>query len=153
MCTACFDPFNMKPIPEGEYIYTRPFNNDKVEGIEYFSSAKVIIKEITEEEYLLANGVNVFIDVTPPKSKRYLGIEAYLFSIDTNLYEPVTISNLSYRHGTHHIYDDGTFQININGIILEGNAEMSFNTGSEKGSICFSIYNENFKFVTYICEK
>lgn len=52
MCTACFDPFNMKPIPEGEYVYTRSFNNDKVEGIEYFSSAKVIIKEITEEEYL-----------------------------------------------------------------------------------------------------
>lgn len=71
-----------------------------------FSKAKVTIKEITKEEYEEANGINVLIDgyTSQVEEKRYLEFKLYLYSIETEQYELVTLFDFNYIEGTHQVF-------------------------------------------------
>lgn len=98
MCSGC-GPI-LEPLIEGTYT---SYNEEKNET---FSKGKFTIKEITKEEYEEANGVNVFIDGYIPQKdeKRYLSIELYLYSVETNQYEKVKLIDIEYSTGTGHCY-------------------------------------------------
>ena len=106
-CSGCVP--EMKPILEGTYVSYDEENNTT------FSKSKFTIKEITKEEYEDANGINVFIDGSTHQrqEKIYLSIEFYLYSVETEEYENVTLSNLSYTMGTKHCYN-GEAYLKIN---------------------------------------
>ncbi len=98
LCTGCTPA--MKPIIEGTY-----FSYDESSS-ETFSKAKFSIKEITKEEYEKASEVNVFIDESTNQNeeKRYLSIELYLYAIETEKYELITLSNIECNFGSKHCY-------------------------------------------------
>ena len=79
------------------------YNEEKNET---FSKGKFTIKEITKEEYEEAKGINVFIDGYIPQKdeKRYLSIELYLYSVETEQYEKVKLIDVKYSTGTGQCY-------------------------------------------------
>lgn len=98
MCSGC-GPI-LEPLIEGTYT---SYNEEKNET---FSKGKFTIKEITKEEYEEAKGINVFIDGYIPQKdeKRYLSIELYLYSVETEQYEKVKLIDVKYSTGTGHCY-------------------------------------------------
>ena len=98
MCSGC-GPI-LEPLIEGTYT---SYNEEKNET---FSKGKFTIKEITKEEYEEAKGINVFIDgYIPQKDEtRYLSIELYLYSVETEQYEKVKLIDIEYSTGTGHCY-------------------------------------------------
>ncbi|HAR57877.1 MAG TPA: hypothetical protein DCR62_03945 [Acholeplasmatales bacterium] len=98
MCSGC-GPI-LEPLIEGTYT---SYNEEKNET---FSKGKFTIKEITKEEYEEAKGINVFIDGYIPQKdeKRYLSIELYLYSVETEQYEKVKLIDIEYSTGTGHCY-------------------------------------------------
>ena len=98
MCSGC-GPI-LEPLIEGTYT---SYNEEKNET---FSKGKFTIKEITKEEYEEAKGINVFIDgsTVQKDEKRYLSIELYLYSVETDQYELVKLIDVKYSTGTGHCY-------------------------------------------------
>ena len=98
MCSGC-GPI-LEPLIEGTYT---SYNEEKNET---FSKGKFTIKEITKEEYEEAKGINVFIDGYIPQKdeKRYLSIELYLYSVETEQYEKVKLIDIEYSTGTGPCY-------------------------------------------------
>ena len=98
MCSGC-GPI-LEPLIEGTYT---SYNEEKNET---FSKGKFTIKEITKEEYEEAKGINVFIDgsTVQKNEKRYLSIELYLYSVETEQYEKVKLIDIEYATGTGHCY-------------------------------------------------
>ena len=103
MCSGC-GPI-LEPLIEGTYT---SYNEEKNET---FSKGKFTIKEITKEEYEEAKGINVFIDGYIPQKdeKRYLSIELYLYSVETNQYEKVKLIDIEYSTGTGQCYYGGVY--------------------------------------------
>lgn len=118
ICSGCVP--EMKPILEGTYVSYDEENNTT------FSKSKFTIKEITEKEYEEANGINVFIDGSThqKQEKRYLSIEFYLYSVETEEYEKADLKDLKYAKGTGHGYD-GSIYLEINEKVYE-DKNMSF---------------------------
>lgn len=112
ICSGCVP--TMKPILEGTY------NSYNEENNETFSKATFTIKEISKEEYEAAKGVNVFIDGSThqKEEKRYLSIELYLYSVETEQYELATLTNLEYTLGTGHCYTSEAY-LKVNDKIYE----------------------------------
>ncbi|MCM1259905.1 MAG: hypothetical protein NC182_03085 [Prevotella sp.] len=113
ICSGC-GPIK-KPILEGKYS-SKAFNFHNEDMKDVFSEAKVTIKEITKEEYEEANGINVFIDgyTSQIEEKRYLSIEIYLYSIETEQYEKVKLYDWYFIEGTQQIFHSKAY-LNING--------------------------------------
>lgn len=102
-CSGCGP--TKKPLLEGTYSSNKfRFHNEERKN--EFSQAKVTIKEITKEEYEEANGVNVFIDgyTSQVEEKRYLSIELYLYAIETDQYEMVTLYMLHFVENTQQVF-------------------------------------------------
>lgn len=124
----------MEPILEGTYA-----SYDE-ENTEVFSEAKFTIKEITKEEYEEANGENVFIDASTyfNEEKRYIFIELYLYSVETEQYELATLNDLEYKEGTGHCYK-GKITLNIDEDIYfeEDSAHFTFYFGSASAEVVY----------------
>lgn len=143
ICSGCVP--TMEPILEGTYVSYDERNT------EVFSDAKFTIKEITKEEYEEANGENVFIDASTyfNEEKRYIFIELYLYSVETEQYELATLNDLKYREGTGHCYD-GKITLNIDEDIYfeEDSAGFAFYFGSEE-EVSVVLATENKEFRSY----
>ncbi len=143
VCSGCVP--TMKPILEGTY------NSYNEENNETFSKATFTIKEISKEEYEEAKGVNIFIDGSThqKEEKRYLSIELYLYSVETEQYELATLTNLEYALGTGHGYD-GTIYLKINDKVYK-DENMSFMFYySEDDRAHFTIFLGEFGTVTEV---
>ena len=93
--TGYFEVFNFvgtfihesNKIIEGEYETTENIGKTQI------SKSKLIIKEITKEEYELKNS-NVFIGLY---DNQYINIELYIFDNEANDYISTTIQNILYQ--------------------------------------------------------
>lgn len=103
ICSGCGPTY--KPLLEGTF-YSESFSFQNEDKKEIFNQARITIKEITKEEYEEANGVNVFIDgyTSQVEEKRYLSIEFYLYSVETEQYELVTLFDSYYIEGTQQVF-------------------------------------------------
>ena len=123
MCSGC-GPI-LEPLIEGTYT---SYNEEKNET---FSRGKFTIKEITKEEYEEAKGINVFIDGYIPQKdeKRYLSIELYLYSVETEQYEKVKLYDWYFIEGTQQMFhfksylkiNDNEYHDEYNSILLGEN--------------------------------
>ena len=143
MCSGC-GPI-LEPLIEGTYT---SYNEEKNET---FSKGKFTIKEITKEEYEEAKGINVFIDGYIPQKdeKRYLSIELYLYSVETEQYEKVKLIDVKYSTGTGHCYY-GEAYLEIGDKVYEDKMLMGFYYDNKN---CFNtrismglFYNTNDEF-------
>lgn len=103
--TGCI---SLRHLKEGIYI-----SNNNIENSE-FTKSKYIITEIDKNKFNESNNINVFIDAASSNlNPRYLLIELYLYSIDTNEFELVTLSNIHHMGGTPDQYTmDAYLKIN-----------------------------------------
>lgn len=92
------------------------------------------------EEYKEANGINVFVDGSTDQrqEKRYLSIEFYLYSIETEQYEKVTLSNFEYMGGTPHSYYSQAYLKVDDKIYVDDYATFNFHhIGNDKAHALF----------------
>lgn len=108
ICSGCGP--TKKPLLEGTYSSDKfEFRDEEIK--DKFSQAKVILKEITKEEYEKANGVNVLIDgyTSQIEEKRYLSIELYLYATETEQYELVTLFDFNYVENTQQVFQSKSY--------------------------------------------
>ncbi len=108
ICSGCGP--TKKPLLEGTFSSDKfEFRNEETK--DKFNQAKVTLKEITKEEYEKANGVNVFIDgyTSQIEEKRYLSIELYLYSTETEQYELVTLFDFDYIENTQQVFHSKSY--------------------------------------------
>lgn len=142
MCSGC-GPI-LEPLIEGTYT---SYNEEKNET---FSKGKFTIKEITKEEYEEAKGINVFIDGYIPQKdeKRYLSIELYLYSVETEQYEKVKLIDIEYSTGTGQCYYGGAY-LEIGDKVYEddyiGIAFYYFDDKNRVNMVLFGKRNDEFR--------
>lgn len=145
LCSGC--ELKREPLLEGTYVSYDEKNT------EVFSDAKFTIKEITKEEYELANGENVFIDAASPyykDEKIYLSIELYLYAIETEQYEFATLTELEFKDGTNQYYKGKiNLKIKDNIYFKDDSAEFAFYFGNAK-EVSVGLCDGNSKeFISY----
>lgn len=140
LCSGCIFIFGIGGMPNMEPILEGTYASYDEENTEVFSDAKFTIKEITKEEYEEANGENVFIDASTyfNEEKRYIFIELYLYSVETEQYELATLNDLEYKEGTGHCYK-GKITLNIDEDIYfeEDSAHFTFYFGSASAEVVY----------------
>ena len=131
-CSGC-GIYKMEPLIEGTYASY----NEKSNAI--FSKTKFILKEITKGEYEEANGINVFIDGVSEQrqEKRYLFIELYLYSLETEKFEQVTLTNFEYIGQTPHSYASNIY-MKVNDKIYEDDYAVFNFYHFEDDRVCFT---------------
>lgn len=117
-CTALFSCTTLTTrIEEGIHVSENGITTKD------FVKGKYIIKEISLDEYNQAGGKNVFIDASSKKTPRYLSLQLYLLSSQTQKYELVTVTNLKYLEGTGDVYK-GDAYLELLGV--EYNSRMTY---------------------------
>lgn len=120
------------------YILEGTFVSDditgKFTGVEYFSKLQYTISEISKEKYDLSCGQNTFIGQKKKdlENNRYLEIEMYLYSNETNKYEFVNITNMAFRKDTVYRYV-GEFSVLVNDNLIDGEIALQLSCGKEEG--------------------
>ena len=141
MCSGC-GPI-LEPLIEGTYT---SYNEEKNET---FSKGKFTIKEITKEEYEEAKGINVFIDGYIPQKdeKRYLSIELYLYSVETEQYEKVKLYDWYFIEGTQQVFHSKAY-LNINGqeYLDNKNDSTCILHLDENGPFCITVFDVHYCF-------
>ena len=141
MCSGC-GPI-LEPLIEGTYT---SYNEEKNET---FSKGKFTIKEITKEEYEEAKGINVFIDGYIPQKdeKRYLSIELYLYSVETEQYEKVKLYDWYFIEGTQQVFHSKAY-LNINGqeYLDNRNDSTCILHLDENGPFCITVFDVHYCF-------
>ncbi len=140
MCSGC-GPI-LEPLIEGTYT---SYNEEKNET---FSKGKFTIKEITKEEYEEAKGINVFIDgsTVQKDEKRYLSIELYLYSVETEQYEKVKLIDVKYSTGTGQCYYGGAYLEIGDKVYEEDYIVIAFCYGNKNLASMGLFYNTNDEF-------
>lgn len=120
---------------EGEfYSDANSYDSSYEEYNEDYQSAKLVIKEIDEDTYLEANGLNVVKDISSNRIGEYYLIELFVFSREKNEYVQLNYCNLQREPHVHTIYysDNNGFILEPNEIKNQPNNSWKY-TASHKG--------------------